>query len=482
MDEITVLDYFKFKLNPKNWNREILPERSETDLIDGGPAEAGRVLAPSIPEKIYDRIIEMISHRSVLFIHMPAVPVIVAFLLAFIAQCFLEPSITGGTRNPIPAVVFYSVSAILLILAFISGKNQSSRAEPGDRHLAESPDTAAETKRFDTSVRYKWLGASGLSALIALLLFGGNRFTFINVFFWIASIIFGLTAFGTGISFADIRARFCRKLKKLNSLSIRLSSWTLIWTAVFGICVYFRFYQINNIPGDMFSDHAEKLYDVMDVLDGKTPIFFIRNSGREAFQFYWTVLMIKLFGTGVSFLSLKIGTVLAGLFALPYVYLLGKFVGNRWVGLFAMLLCGVAYWPNVIRGCIKVWPFIRCLQSALYKCYRINKQGRKDLFWRNFSGNRPCRVTVRCGSSRLFFIVISCLLDFLPKEPGKTRPPEITVSCILLFFMSALFGCFGICLMRFLSGDDRLGETETALSHRLWWILFEFVEGDLMPF
>src|SRR5690606_20948999 len=31
-----------------------------------------------------------------------------------------------------------------------------------------------------------------------------------------------------------------------------------------------------------------------------------------------------------------------------YMYLLGKELGGRWVGLFALLLTGLGYWPNVI--------------------------------------------------------------------------------------------------------------------------------------
>jgi len=42
------------------------------------------------------------------------------------------------------------------------------------------------------------------------------------------------------------------------------------------------------VPGEMFSDHAEKLLDVGDVLNGKLSIFFPRNSGREAIQMYLT--------------------------------------------------------------------------------------------------------------------------------------------------------------------------------------------------
>jgi len=98
----------------------------------------------------------------------------------------------------------------------------------------------------------------------------------------------------------------------------------------------------------MFSDHAEKLLDVSDVLDGKFSIFFPRNTGREAIQMYLTAAIARLFGTGLSFISLKIGTVLAGLFALPFIYFLGKEIANKWVGWLAMVLAGVAYWANVI--------------------------------------------------------------------------------------------------------------------------------------
>jgi hypothetical protein len=47
-------------------------------------------------------------------------------------------------------------------------------------------------------------------------------------------------------------------------------------------------------------------------------------------------------------LSLKIGTVLFGLFTLPYIYLLGKELAGPRVGLLAGFLAGVGAWPNII--------------------------------------------------------------------------------------------------------------------------------------
>jgi len=114
------------------------------------------------------------------------------------------------------------------------------------------------------------------------------------------------------------------------------------------IIVFFRTYQLWVVPPEMVSDHAEKILDVWDVLHGETFIFFPRNTGREAFQMYLTAAVIKIFGTGYSFQSLKIGTVLGGLITLPFIYLLGKELANKRAGLLALLFAGIAYWPNVI--------------------------------------------------------------------------------------------------------------------------------------
>jgi hypothetical protein len=63
---------------------------------------------------------------------------------------------------------------------------------------------------------------------------------------------------------------------------------------------------------------------------------------------YWTLLIAKVFGTELSFLSLKLGAAILGFLTLPFIYLLGKEIGGARVGLFAFLLAGIGYWPNVI--------------------------------------------------------------------------------------------------------------------------------------
>ncbi|NBQ62445.1 MAG: hypothetical protein EBU40_09215 [Proteobacteria bacterium] len=62
-------------------------------------------------------------------------------------------------------------------------------------------------------------------------------------------------------------------------------------------------WRVAEVPREMTSDHAEKLLDVQDVLDGQYRIFFPRNTGREAMQFYLIALMTPL--AGVSYLTMR---------------------------------------------------------------------------------------------------------------------------------------------------------------------------------
>ena len=180
-----------------------------------------------------------------------------------------------------------------------------------------------------------------LSVLLAFLAFGiftDNRFTTTNVLVWLFAIFLFVFAFwitnGKGL-FSWVS-------------NIKINSWTLLFIAATALVVFFRFYQTGSVPAEPFSDHAEKILDVYDVSIGETRIFFPRNTGREAFQMYWTLLIARVFGTGLSYLSLKLGTAILGLLTLPFVYLLGKEIGGQRVGLIAFLLTGIGYWPNVI--------------------------------------------------------------------------------------------------------------------------------------
>jgi len=257
---------------------------------------------------------------------------LLALALALVAQISLQPR---PNRAWIPGVILYLFAGGFL--AWAAWKQEWAPAElpPDELH----PE--------DYTVRARWLYLSLPLALVAFLTLGGNRFTALNVILWVLAIVFSTLAFWQG---ALPFLRWWSWLKQHIRLPWQpsISAWSLLVLAVLALVVFFRTYRLDQVPPEMVSDHAEKLLDVWDVLHGQTSVFFPRNTGREAIQMYLTAGIIQLFHTGYTFLSLKLGTILAGLLTLPYLYLLGKELGNKRVGLFALLFTGIAYWPNVI--------------------------------------------------------------------------------------------------------------------------------------
>ncbi len=288
--------------------------------------------------------------------------VLLPVLLALTAQFVLEPP----KRSPEMGIILYLI-AVLCLLVLI-------RRDHWQIPSHSTPDRIQDHDR----IRLTPLLIGGMISLFALFLFIGNQFTLLNVALWITAFLFIWR--GLWLPEGWVK-RFQSGWRQVLQRGIQLSSWKLLLILVFVIAAYFRFYLLRQVPPEMFSDHAEKLLDVSDVLRGNLSIFFPRNTGREGFQIYLTAAVSKIFGTGLSFLSLKIGTTLAGFLTLPYIYLLGKEYANRRVGLFALFFAGIAYWPNVIsRVALRftLYPFFAA--PALYYFIRGLRRGRRNDF------------------------------------------------------------------------------------------------------
>ncbi len=267
--------------------------------------------------------------------------VVAGCALAMAGQFLLEPNRRWITA----AIGLYALAAVLVWVGY-----RESNLNAFEKKDKEKP--------FSSDIRLLYFAVSLIFVVAAFLFFHDNSFTLLNVTLWLLGIIFFIIAVWEK---PDERAKACKAKP----------GFTLIFIVILGISAFYRFYRLNQIPGEMFSDHAEKLLDVMDVLNGKTSIFFTRNTGREALQFYLTAAIIKLFRTGISFLSLKLGTAITGFTALPFIYLLGKQLGNKWVGLIAMLMAGIAYWPNVISRVALRFAFYPALTApVLYFLFR----------------------------------------------------------------------------------------------------------------
>ncbi len=347
MEEPSVLDYLKSILNP--WSREKIriPQANEIESSgESQPVEGALSTEPEPQvETLEGGLVSQTPKPDIRIQPDTAVPepeprqpfpwlAVVPVFIAVFAQMLLEPQ----SRQVGPALAGFAV-ALSLFLVYLLRKPVFRPAQPP----AEQP-TGWPTVEVNSGL----LIASLILAFLAFLTFSSHQFHLLNTSCWIASILFGTAAFWQS---APGRRKITEKLTdfiRQPRLHLKITPWTVLMLAAIALVVFFRFYRLDQVPGEMFSDHAEKLIDVGDVLNGQTWIFFPRNTGREFFQMYLTAFVAKVFGTGLSFMSLKIGTALAGLLALPYVYLLGKELGGRWTGLFAFLFAGVAYWPNVI--------------------------------------------------------------------------------------------------------------------------------------
>jgi hypothetical protein len=305
MEEPSVLDYVKSKL--RFWESKKVDLALEDDLQK----------EVQTPKPALTRI--------------PWRPIL-ALVLALAGQRSFEPP----TRAWQVGVFFYLISAALVIWSILR------------KEWLIAPIQEAESHKDPMSFRLPEMLLGGIFALFAFVFFKGNLFTSLNLALWVLAIYFLFRAFWLKDPSQKPLWTQIKDFFKQAGWQVNISWWNIIVVAAIVLVIFFRTYQLNEVPAEPISDHAEKIMDVYDITQGMYSIYFPRNTGRELIQMYLTVFVASLFGSGLSFLSLKIGTVLCGLLTLPYLYLLGKEVGNRRVGLLAVLLAGMAYWPNVI--------------------------------------------------------------------------------------------------------------------------------------
>jgi hypothetical protein len=366
-----------------------------------------------------------------------------ALLLALIAQALMEPpnpSIKG-------AIGLYCFSAFLVVAAILT-------------HEWDLPRLRRDAVgAFRTDFRRIPFLVSVLLLMLSFFAFGGNRFTTLNLVLWISGIavlLYSLWIRG------DQKPFWKRLFEGGNTplFKLKVTPWTILVVLSILLIAFFRFYRLNQVPGEMFSDHAEKLLDVGDILNGQYSVFFPRNTGREFVQMYLTAMIASWLQLGLSFLSLKLGTALLGFFTLPFIYLTGKEVANRNVGLAAMLLAGVAYWPNVISRVGLRFPLYAFFAApALYFLIRgIRKQDRNLIILSGLAvgfglqGYSPARFVP--------FVIVAAFILFMlhPISRGKRRQAWIA----LVTLAGIAFAIF-IPLFRY-AVEDPNGFTNRAFS------------------
>ena len=462
MEEPSVLDYVKSLLMP--WRKKIIFP-SETPALERASETEREVPSPeATKETAVERKPVFWSWRSLM-----------TLVLALAAQSQLEPP----EPNPTLGLVFYGFSLAFLIWAVICK----------EWVIAELPKDSDQP--FSFSIRQHFLLFSIPLILISFILFGGNQFNSLNLLVWLLTLGYGIWALwlqqGERKSYRLWRtlSAFIRKPE----LRLHLSAWQLLILLAVALVVFFRLVDLSGVPGEMFSDHAEKLLDVSDVLRGQYSIFFPRNTGREALQMYLTAAIAIVFKTGISFMSLKIGTVLAGLLTLPYVYLLGKEVGNRWVGLFALILAGIGYWPNLISRIGLRFPLYALFAAPVlyYLMCGLRTMNRNDFVLCGLAlglglhGYSPMRIVP-------FVVVILVLMYLLHKQAACKRCHAIVAIAMIAFVSFLVF----IPLLRYMTDNPdmfnyraltRLGTEERPYPGPVWQIfLSNLWKAEIMFF
>jgi hypothetical protein len=449
MEEPSVLDFVKSRLTFWKKSALQLPAAPGEDRTGEDQLHGDEFLAPDEPSEGDDRegtspeIRTEAEMTAVVSAAPEARPLekglafpwlaFMALVLGIIAQRSLDPS---ANRDWKLGTVLYLAAVGLAIWSYI-------------RKQWQFPSLPADSDgNMPLTYRPAWLIAGGILGVGAFLLFGRRFlpwndtawvFAPLNTTFWVGSIaatIWGLWESQPG-GLPWYRRAWNFLLRP--SWSISLTRGAVALLAVTAVILFFRFYRMDGVPSEMVSDHAEKLLDVNDVLSGQLNVFFPRNTGREAFQFYLTAAIILIFKTGLSFTSLKIGTIMAGVCTLPYIYRIGKEWGSPRAGLLALLFAGVAYWPNVVsRFGLRFPLYPLFVAPTLYYLFRgLRDRRRNDFIFAGIAlgiglhGYSPIRI--------LPFVVVAVVGLYLLHRQAKGARRETIYGLVILSLVALVF-------------------------------------------
>ena len=370
---------------------------------------------------------------------------IVAASLALVGQRWIAVG-----EYPADGVALLAAGGVLLLLVLLirSGPLAASLLTPDDDEQGGSPvkpKAGAERWSAGPGLRRLLLVVTAVSAVIAFEQAGGGLFRPLGVVAWLLAVgSFGL-AFGDFRRFDlhGLRSRLRAARDAWRSgpcirLSWELAAFLSIW--ILGCCLLF--YRLPEVPEEMISDHAEKLLDVKDVLDGQFKIFFERNTGREAVQFYLSAVLAAA-GLGLTFTTLKVGTALVSVFAIPAIYAFTRVWFGASVALAAAFLLAVSRWHLTVARAGLRFTFLPVLAAltGLFLLRALRYRRRNDFLLLGFvlgvgmHTYTPFRV--------IPFAVIACLwiellLDITRHPNGWQRARRTVTNAVLAAVVALL--------------------------------------------
>lgn len=298
-----------------------------------------------------------------------------AALMASLGLALRGQQLITNPKYPFDGPVFFALSAALFLG---TARFWSDLRSPRQR---SSPQLQVEASVRPLIPCLKWrlmlMGITVVLAVLAYVEFADNRFTTEGILAWSGAVICFLMASA---------ARPTGKWWRIFANWWRRDRWMIevkwVHLALMGItllAIFFRVHRLAEVPAEMISDHAEKLLDVNDVLHGLRPVFFPRNTGREALQFYLTAALIRMTPLDLGHLALKVGTAVIGIITVPLAYLLGHELYGRDVGLVSAALLAVSHWHVAITRVGLRFPFTAAFATpTLYFLFRAFRHDRRN--------------------------------------------------------------------------------------------------------
>jgi len=138
-------------------------------------------------------------------------------------------------------------------------------------------------------------------------------------------------------------------------------------------CV-FRFYRLRELPAEMGCDLPLIQDNIAQILQGDYAVFFPSWPGREGLFFYLAALPARILG--LSHWTIKAASGALGVVTLPAVYLLGREVHSREVGIYTAAMLAVSHWHVILTRMgyrLSVMPLLVAL--ALWAWLRARRTG-----------------------------------------------------------------------------------------------------------
>ncbi len=303
---------------------------------------------------------------------------LVAILFALGAMLFaaLGQFLLSNLKAATPALIFFLAALVLWLFVLAT----AGRLAPTPRPLQVLRAIPAR------AISRSLVAAIVALALLTFLAMGDNEFNNDNVLLWALSIaLFFYTFWEPEKSLGEWRHNYqllITNLRTLHEKQFTIPFRALLFLATLALGAFFYFYRLDQTPAEMTGDHAEKLMDVYDiVVGGLRPIFFLRNTGREPFQFYAIAAYIGLTGSPINYLTLKTIAALLGLLVVVWTFLLARELFDETVALIAAALVAVSHWGVIIARVglrFSLAPFFTA--PTLFFLFRALKHKRRNDF------------------------------------------------------------------------------------------------------